>query len=166
MKKLFFLILVVPLTYLLMGFRNICVFTLDEASKLKVDSQFIGKWRIAEDPDEQAVFSVNRYGSAQYQVTYISGSGVVKEFSNATAQISEIKGTKFLNLSYVQEKMTGYLIIKLSDIDSANGKMTGLMVADSTLETLDSRVELRDYISKNVDNSAIYGTPFHLQKIK
>ena len=165
MKKQIGLLALLFFVLLSFSFRNVSVFGIDEHPIISVDEHLLGKWQLLEDTDRLGFFTIGKQNNFQYKISYKTGIGSIKELSQNTAFVSELNNIKFINIFYIKDKLRGYLLFKLSELDTVNNKFSVSMVIDSSIEQIDNRDEVRELISNNLNNTNFFSKEFHLQKI-
>ena len=141
-------------------------YALDDQPRVPVDTNLIGIWKMQEDSDPHNYFVIEKYNDVQYVFTYMNREGSNRVYENMGAFSSNVNGTEFINATYLNWKgKSGYFLLKVIDKDKRGFDMTLAMVADTTLKDIGSSTELRDRISKNINNPAYFKKPVHFRKI-
>jgi hypothetical protein len=100
-----------------------------------------------------------------YYITRMDSHGENPHYQQFTAFISEIKKTKFLNISYHDENTDGYFFVKLIHISKGYDSITTAIVADTALGNLTSVKDVRSRLEKNMDKKRFYSDTLHLYKV-
>ena len=143
----------------------------DEHAIVKVDTNLIGIWKMAEDTDAHNYFVIEKYNDYQYAVTYMNRGGSNRTYENFAAFFSEIGSTKFFNVGYnYYDKQTetsdvGYFFLKVINIDQRGFDMTLALVSDTTMKKISSQKGVRERIAKNLNNLSFYDKHIHFHKI-
>ena len=173
MKRLFFLFCsVVLITAPMIGCKSYSRFPIDEHTIVRVDTNLIGIWKMKEDTDKHNYFVIERRNDYEYAVTYMNKGGSNRTYENFPAYFSEISNSRFFNVGYRnydweshKDIEEGYFFLKVIDIDQRGFNMTLALVSDTTMKYITSSKEVRERITKNLNNPNFYDKPVHFHKI-
>ena len=162
MKKYFqFFVLV----FLLTG-CHLSKFPIDESPAVKIDARLLGNWSDKTKDGDQYILS--RKNDYQYNVLIKEKKGKKADKPETyIAYLSTVNSSTFLNV-HGKDDDSGdrYLFIRILDLDANGKKMKMTSVADTTMEDLNSSLEVRSYITKNMDNPAFYHDTTWFYKVK
>ena len=162
--KNYFVVAVVAFIFLIScAFSNISIFSIDDYPMHKVDERLLGKWKLLEDTTGQSFFTVRMDGEYQYKISGRVNAGGNNYLNQSTAFVSEIGSVQFLNITCNYNNIKGYVFLKLADIDTIQKTVTAFMISDSTLNTIESRQELKDIITANINNPGFYNKGLHFR---
>ena len=171
MKKLFLYSMVIQCGVFMIGCKSYSKYPIDEHASVSVDTNLIGIWKMKEDTDVHNYFVIERYNDYEYAVTYMNRGGSNRTYENFPAYFSNIGKIKFFNVRYDNyhrdRKISdeGYFFLKILDIDKRGFNMTLALVNDTTLKFISNSKEVRERITKNLDNPSFYDKPVHFHKI-
>jgi len=172
-------ILLATLTW---GCRSYSRYPIDQKPIIKIDTAILGSWKAVEDTDRKNFLLIQNSHDAipegyytdsadqvkhkdyYYYITYFNRHGKNPLYQQWTAFLSDINNEKFVNVVYMHEHVSGYLLVKLN-INSTNDTITTALVADTALKYFHSSEYVRDQIIKHADDPAFYSDTLHFYKL-
>ena len=111
-----------------------------------------------------------------YYLTYMHQHGSHPHYRQFTAFLSTVNKSKFLNVAYYytpyvkghpinNQSEEGYFFVRLVHLSRKYDTLVTAIVADTTLKYLKSSAEVRERITKNVNNPAFYSDTLHFYKV-
>ena len=163
--------MVIVLIALMVGCKSIANYPIDAPSSANIDDRIIGKWKFLEDTDKRNFYDVEKtyqnFSPNEYHVKFWNRGGTNPTYE-ANIHFSRIGNSLFLNIPYWEghfENM-GYFFLKILDVNADYTKMTTATVYDTTLRSLKNSAEVRERITKNLNNPAFYNDTVHFYKVK
>jgi hypothetical protein len=138
-------------------------FPIDQPAKLKIDPRLLGIWKMQEDTSCSNYFVVEQKDDYHYKATYINKNGDNAVYSHFPIHYSEIEGSGFLNVSYVDQGYLTYFFTRVTDM--SNEKMTLVMYADSSILKAASPDTVRMTIKRHLDDPGYFRDTFHFRKV-
>jgi len=109
-----------------------------------------------------------------YYISYINRHGTNLLYNQWVSFASKVGNVTFLNIPYrhVPEKnghlngqiKTGYFFVRLINISASYDSITTAIVADTTLMHLTSSKDLRNHVTKHMNDPAFYSDTLHFYK--
>lgn len=143
-------------------------FPIDEKATVPIDYRLVGIWKMEEDTNKHNYFVVEKRDDFQYNVTYMNQNGNNRRYEHWGVSISEINNTKFFNIpfsSWPDGNNSGFIFMKINNIDKDGWHMSGALVNDTTLKNMTSSVEVRKRITENMDIKSYFSKPLHFKRL-
>jgi hypothetical protein len=142
-----------------------------------LDDRIIGKWKYEEDTNKMNFYEVTRSNvdKNQYHVKFWNRGGTNPTYE-ANIHLSDISGTKFINVPYWEQVADngdlndmvdkGFFFLKIIQVDRNFSRITTATVNDPALTGLKSKKEVKQYLSRNLNNPGRYSDTAHFYKVK
>ena len=169
MKSLFLLLLLLPV-FAQGQIRNVMAqYPIDAPSMENLEDGIRGKWKFEEDTNKNNFYEIIRgtpYAEDRYHIMFWDRGGTNATYES-NMHFSKIGTTLFINVPYFERGFThkGYFFLKILNVNADFTKMTVATVHDTSLWDL-SEAEVRERITRNVNNPAYYFDTVHLYKVK
>jgi len=140
-------------------------YAIDDHAVINADARLLGKWKQKEKAKESDLYTLIKKDEFHYTVK-------VKEHGNHhrnlkyDAYLSDVNDVRFLNILYKDDSTSGYLLLRILDINPAANLITATPVADSTMQFATSSAAVREKIRTNLNNPKFYGDTVHFYKVK
>lgn len=171
--------------WLCLGCKSYSKHTIDEKPSIKVDTTLLGSWKAIGDTDNKNFILVQSFYDAyhntekqyhmsadfgknrdyEYYITYFNRHGKNPVYGQWITTISVIDGVTFFNIGDLNSELKGYLLVRVISKDTASRKLTTAIVADTTLKYLKSSQQVRERITKNLNNPSFYSDTMHFYKV-
>ncbi len=144
-------------------------YPIDNTPSVKVDARLMGGWKVKEKKGnkmvstDDMVYMINKHNDFEYML--VTKTGRKKEAETTTAFLSDVNKVQFLNV-YIKGDTAGYSFFRILDINEAGNKLTIAGIADTTMRSLTSAEQVRERITKNLNNPAFYRDTAYLFKTK
>ena len=136
-------------------------YPIDEHPLVKIDSCLLGKWR---SKNKGELYTLTRKDDYRYLIVLKDKK---EKILKIPAYLSLVNNSRFLNFPDMDaDTIKGYSFGRLIDVDTKCSRISCAMVADSTLEKLNSSAEVRSWITKNLDNPLFYKDTIVLHRVK
>ncbi len=139
---------------------NLPKYPIDDPPVVKIDTRLLGKWKLKNEKDVYVITKQNDY---QYLITFKEKK---KAPEKQVAFLSKVNDARFLNIYCADDSGGSYFLLRIIDVNAAANRITAATVKDSTMQYLKSSAEVRDYVVKNLDNSAFYSDTGYFYKVK
>lgn len=164
----FLQILILTVLLLYCSCDNISTYPISQPDASLDDDRLIGKWKFEEDTNKNNFYEV--YPSAyphQYHVRFWNRGGTNPTYEG-NVYYSKVQSDRFLNIPYFTSPLEGhwYIFLRILDINEDGSKMTGAVVGDETMRSLQSEKEVHNYIAQNINKRNFYLDTVHLYKFK
>lgn len=118
---------------------------------IKVNEKLLGKWELRTNSDD--VFTVSKLDGFTYKIVkQTKGS---EDKSNYAAFMSDVAGTKYLNINEITELSTKtYYLYKFEQV--SDGLVTFFAVTANVDEKFTSSADLKNFIAKNQGHSFFF----------
>ncbi len=157
MKKTLLWSMLVGIGLMFMGCPYNSSVTIDTPTSVKIETKLLGKWQKRTSDDETYIVTKKddyTYSILEKDKTPAEGS----EPKKYCAFLSEVNGTKFLNLyESKDEDSKTYYFYKLIISDETEG-FTLFPVTEYITETFESSNELKKFVQANMGLSFFYGS--------
>ncbi len=133
-------------------------FPIDDRPEIKIDRRLIGKWTIEHSADRKTEH-VHIIPKDEYSYRIFARDRWRKKEFDELAYLSQINNVRFLNISLLPGKSdssAGYYFLRIVNIDSGGKKWAAAYYSDTSLSGLKSCSEVRNQITKNLDNPSNY----------
>ena len=112
-----------------------------------------------------------------YYITRMNAHGQKPHYKQWSVFVSKVNNVTFLNIPYRfvperdghylpgQTTRQGYFFVRLININPAYDTITTAIVSDTTLIHLASPKDVRNHITKNINNPAFYSDTLHFYKV-
>ncbi|MCW3120571.1 MAG: hypothetical protein JWQ38_63 [Flavipsychrobacter sp.] len=161
-------------TILSTGCKSVAKFPIDAPSMGNLEDGLIGKWKFEEDTDKRNYYEVVRggsYATDKYHVFFWNRGGTNPTYEG-NVHISKINGARFINVPYWENNgkdahfsNAGYFFLRILQVNTDFTKMTTATVHDTTMRAL-NQAELKQRITKNINNPVFYYDTVHFYKMK
>jgi len=144
-------------------------YPIDNTPSIKVDQRLMGTWKAKEKrgnklvTDNDVLYMMNKQNDYEYMV--ILKTNKKKDAETTTAYLSDVNKSLFLNV-YVKGDTAGYSFFRILDIDAKGNKVTVASIADTTMNALTSSAQVRERITKNLNNPLFYKDTVYMFKVK
>ena len=156
---------------------NDAKYPIDEKPSVKIDSRLLGTWiaiekkkpRVSSDADME--FTMSKQDELHYLIS-IDEKGMHKpEKQTTNAFLSKINTVEFLNISDNAKSRgttdtSGYIFLKVLGVNAKAGTLTLVNIADTTMNLLTSSAQVRERITKNLDNPSFYKDTIEFHRIR
>ena len=178
----------------LFGCNVFSIYPIDEQPLIKLDTRFLGKWKIIEDTDKANYLSIREMPGIEYQtaaelklkpynlyVTYWNRHGVNPVYGDFTWYISKIGNKRFINIHGTNipadesfealekgvglNKKWGFYFADIVNINQRADSIILAIVGDSTLKDLTNSQQVRERIQSNMNNRNFYSHVLHLYRV-
>jgi hypothetical protein len=157
MKKIFIFLLIPTISILLTGCPLSADYPIDSPN-IKVDISMLGKWQDATGKSsiggQKGIFIVTKKSEFVYTIETSAASteapGSENQVTNYEGHISDINGTKFINIKNSDGK---YLLFKL-EVAGNNCILTEISMCID--KTFSNSAEVKAFILKHIDNELLY----------
>jgi hypothetical protein len=158
---------------------NYSKYPIDKKPLVKVDEGLYGIWKVKSDTDRRNFILIQdgtedgfkrKDKEHEYYVTYYNHGGINRGLENFSAFISDVQGTQFVNVSYVnwgKDKIEedGYILFRILDINKDKSKVTFTLVDDPDMKELKSSAEVRARVTKQLGNPRFYTDTMELYSV-
>jgi hypothetical protein len=124
--------------------------TIDQPS-VKLDEKLLGKWEGKSSTDY--TYTVTKLDDKTYNIDKKSAS--TGDVTNYNAFLSEINGTRFMNVYEPNGESNTYYFYKV-EVTSSGSKTTLIPVTENIDEKFTTSSELKDFFKKNMANSYFF----------
>jgi hypothetical protein len=144
-------------------------YPIDAVPSVKMDQRLVGTWKAKEKKgnklvtDNDVLYMMHKQNDYEYMV--ILKTNKKKETETTTAYLSDVNKALFLNV-YVKGDTAGYSFFRILDIDAKGNKVTVASIADTTMNALTSSAQVRERITKNLNNPLFYKDTVYLIRAK
>ena len=142
---------------------NSAKFPIDEQPAVKIDSRLLGKWMVKGKHKDNVTYTVARQSDYQYLITFKEKKN---EPEQHTAFLSDINKVMFFNIHGKDDSGDSYVFFRVLDINAKADRVTVATLADSTMRYLKSAAEVRERITKNLENASFYEDTMKFYKVK
>jgi hypothetical protein len=145
---------------------NLPKYPIDDPPVVKIDNRLLGKWAEKKRKDKDIfndIFIVTRKNDYQYLITVKEKN---KKPEEHIAFLSRVKNAIFLNVYNKEDSGSSYLLLRLLDVNGATHKITAAAVSDSTMQYLKGSPEVREYVTKHMDDPSFYNDTGYFCQIK
>lgn len=168
MKKLLFILLLLPL-FADGQVRNfVAQFPIDAPSMENLNDGIRGRWKFVEDTNKGNFYEVIRgkpYAEDKYHLKFWDRGGKNPTYES-NMHFSKIGNILFINVPYFEGDFShqGFFFLRVLDINPDFTKMTAELVHDTNLWNL-KQAEVKQRISQNINNRAYYSDTLHFYKV-
>jgi hypothetical protein len=140
---------------------------IDEKPSVLIDNRMLGIWKMNEDTNYHNYFVVEKRNDFEYALTYMNRGGDNKTYERFTLYPSVVNGITFLNVLYEidweeRKKPNGFVLLKVVNFDGPS--FTAAVCSDPSLKNLTRSQDVRERVSKNINNAVYYKDTIHLDK--
>lgn len=135
-------------------------YPIDEHPLIQADARLEGRWHPM-GKSANDVYIVKKKNDYEYAITIIAKDW---DKTKLNAFFSDINDSRFLNI--YEKKDSGYLFLRILDLNPSADLMTATMVEDSTMVYLSSSTEVRTRITDRLNNREFYSDTIQLRKEK
>ena len=149
--------------------RIMAQYPIDEPSKDNLNDAILGKWKFEEDTDKRNFYEIIReepYMLDRYHIKFWNRGGTNPTYES-NLHFSKVGQTRFINMPWFGEHFAnkGFFFLKVLDVSPDKTRMTAAVVHDTTLWNL-SQAEVKQRITRNVNNPFYYFDTVHLYKLR
>lgn len=158
---------------------NYSKYPIDKEPSVKVDEALFGIWKVQGDTDKANFILVQNSDDKSppdkeslntYWVTYFNRSGTNRIYENFGAFLSNVGKERFINLGYWDRAADGtdedgYLLYRIIKTNAKGTSMTLAMVNDPALKNAKSAAEVREKVTKNINNKKFYSDTVELYSV-
>jgi hypothetical protein len=166
MKNLLLFGVIAFVVVLFTGCNNVSRFPIDDPARIKIDNTLLGKWHLKEDTDRNNYFLIKKKDDYHYFFTYMNRGGTYRVYENFDGFLSKVNNSRFLNITYWHEEVTGYILVRLLEVSESGDEITTTNIADTTLMEIKNPAEVRAKIGRNLGNPNFFRDTAHFEKIK
>jgi hypothetical protein len=166
MRHVFLLGVVALVVVLFTRCNNVSRFPIDDPARIKIDNTLLGKWHLREDTSASNYFLVKKKDDYHYFFTYMNQGGTNRRYENFDAFLSKVNTSRFLNITYWHQDVTGYILVRILDVNEAGDELTTVNIADTTLMEITNPAEVRARVGRNLNNPLFFRDTAHFEKIK
>ena len=163
------------------GCENAAHYTIDDRPLIKLDTGYLGIWKIKEDTvkgnfifvetdEDTHEYKEYSFGSSvsrnnNYYITYFDHGGINPHYQQWTMFISEINNNRLLNIGGGAGMQNSYVFLRILSFNSRHDSIIIATVADTTLKYLRSSSEVRKMIAQKINIPSFYKDTIHLYKV-
>ncbi len=139
-------------------------YPIDDPAVVKIDTRLLGKWKVDNEQDKHDLYTLTRKDDFHYHVTV--ANALDKKVHKATAYLSNVGSLPFLNVYFKDDTASGYLFIKILNVNATGDKIITATVSDTTMKYLKSPAQVRARIQQRLNYPSFYSDTTHLHKVK
>jgi hypothetical protein len=160
----------------IVGCQSPSRYPIDEKPLVDTKNKFLGDWKMQEDPDKKNFIRLEDYHEKfkdvdaftyHVQIWDRSGTNRTYEFN---IFFSEIGNTRFINVYnwMAADWMDNqhYILLKIVDVSPAFDKITAVAASAPALAMVNNSKEVREILTRNLDNPSFYKDTVHFYKVK
>ena len=136
-------------------------YPIDRTPNVKVDTRLLGNWKMKGRPEE---YTLIKYTDYKYMILYKDRRR--NDIDKYPAFLSDVDSVKFLNITSEDDSTAGYFFLRIININPIKNVVTVAGLKDSTLKDITDPAEVREHISKNLNNPAHYGDTGYFYRIR
>jgi hypothetical protein len=143
-------------------------YPIDAKPAIKIDARLIGTWKpkkkSGKSPLVDPPYVISKENDFEYRVTIKEKDKGKDKEEWTTGYLSKIDDALFMNV-VVKDDSGGYFFFRILNIDTKNGKVTVASIADTTMIHLANSVQVRERITRNLNNPVFYKDTSLLVKV-
>jgi hypothetical protein len=180
----------VSVAALIGGCTGFSKYSIDTQPLIKFDARLLGKWKAVEDTDKANYISIRlaipsiitnketaKHKDQVGYITYWNRHGKNQSYADWGSFLSKIGNSTFLNIDGTNtsadsifivgvRQKEGHYFAKIVHTSKNYDSVTIALVGDPTLRDLKSSKEVRERVTKNVNNPQFYSHTFHFYRVK
>lgn len=154
--------------------KNVARYPMDEPMSDLVNDKILGKWQAEEDTDKSNIIIITKSSdSFKYDLKYWEHGGTNPTYESQIF-FSKINDALFLNVACwddvrndkVYYQKVGYMFFKVVYATPDFSKLALTNVADTSLQSTHSTLEVFNKIARNLNNKAYYEDTIHFYKVQ
>lgn len=162
--KSFSRLLPIALAFLLVG-CDLSTYPIDEPAAVKIDARLLGKWKETKKKGKSDLYTLTASNDYHYLVTILQ-HGNKHDAQRYDAFLSDVDSARFLNVLYKDDSVSGYLLLRILNINAAGNTVTTTVVKDSTMQYLTSSTAVREKVRAHLNDAAFFGDTVRFFRVK